>query len=304
MRLPFAVYTARQGYAWQSGTEAGTAKLDGLRKAIGKMPEFDFGDKASSGILNVGDEIVLYRFMRAEKADFKGRDAAYLALTYFNRPEARFVNAEAVLAAFPFAAPLSKPPSSFEFGGTAAEPTNFTLPTQAATGCFHPTGNLATAGFVLAQPIAGTLHIRREEPAPGHAAEFRYQPHRPPPAVKTESRPDLEITDGARPERPKHRSTVWKWVAILAIAVAIMEAALLGWLMMKKAPSGSAPPPEAPSAAKVLPEKPEATPVTENPAEAPIPETLSAKPEERKPAKDVVEWPQNEIPPEETPPHE
>ena len=51
MKLPFAVYTARDGYAWQSGTEAGTGKLERLRKAIGKMPEFDFGDSASSGML-------------------------------------------------------------------------------------------------------------------------------------------------------------------------------------------------------------------------------------------------------------
>lgn len=80
MKLPFAVYTAREGYAWQSGTEAGLAKLERLRKAIGKMPEFDFGDSASSGLLNIGDDVVLYRFMRQENADFKGRDAVYLDL--------------------------------------------------------------------------------------------------------------------------------------------------------------------------------------------------------------------------------
>ena len=184
MKLPFAVYTARDGYAWQSGMDAGLAKLERLRKAIGKMPEFDFGDSAKSGMLNAGDEVVLYRFMRAEKDDSKGRDATYLAMTYFSRPEARFVNADVALGAFPFAEPLLRPPSHFDYGGGAASPTDFEVPRHAGAGLFDPGGKLAAAGFVFSRPFSGSLHVvRQDPPQKGTGAEYRYQPDRVPDTV-------------------------------------------------------------------------------------------------------------------------
>ena len=232
MKLPFAVYTARDGYAWQSGTEAGLAKLERMRKAIGKMPEFDFGDSASSGLLNVEDDVVLYRFMRQKNADFKGRDAVYLAMTYFTRPEARFVDADAVFKAFPFVEPLPDPPSDFEYCGGAATPTDFEVPAESATGCFHPEGRMASAGFVVAQPFPGILHVSRVEPANGKGAAYRYQLARPAlpakPAVKHTSAP-LPATP---PEKRAAHAAAWRRTAIAAILVAIVEAVALIWLWL------------------------------------------------------------------------
>ena len=43
MELPFAVYTARQGARWISGPAGDRAALEGFRRTVGKMPEFDMG---------------------------------------------------------------------------------------------------------------------------------------------------------------------------------------------------------------------------------------------------------------------
>ena len=279
--MPLAVYTAREGYAWQSGTEAGLAKLDRLRKGIGKMPEFDFGDRATCGMINVGDDVVLYRFMRAEKGDSKGRDATYLALTYFSRQEARFVNADAVLGAFPFAEPLEHPPSHFEYGGGAALPTDFEIPRNASAGPFSSGGTLAAAGFVFSKPFSGTLHIvRREPPQEGQGAEYRYQPVRPPDSKASPTGSAMpRAGDEAGPPVRIYRATCWKWVAFIALAIALAEVALLVWILAKGPPPwfklpfavespagpGLQRPEIAPEQA-VVPEDPEPTPEV-----APIP---------------------------------
>ena len=232
MKLPFAVYTAREGYAWQSGTEAGLAKLERFRKAIGKMPEFDFGDSASSGLLNVGDDVVLYRFMRQKNADFKGRDAVYLAMTYFTRPEARFVDADAVLKVFPFVEPLPDPPSDFDYCGSAALPTDFAVPAESATGCFHPEGHMASAGFVVAQPFPGILHVSRAEPANGKGAAYRYQLARPASPAKPAKTAVLTPLPAPPPEKRAAHAAAWRRTAIAAILVAIAEAVALIWLWL------------------------------------------------------------------------
>lgn len=285
MKLPFAVYTAREGYAWQSGTESGTGKLERLRRAIGKMPEFDFGEPASSGILNVGEEIVLYRFMRAEKADSKGRDATYLALTYFSRSQARFLNAEGVLGAYPFAEPLVQPPSEFEYGGAAALPTDFEVPGQAGAGQFDPGGSLAAAGFVFSHPFTGTLHvIRQDPPARGKGVEYRYQPARAAEGMIPAVEAAVSCADSERHTANRvSRSSAWKWVAVAALVVALAEAVLLAWILVKGPLHGRWHPAAEATAADSEPQQteaatePDAVPEEPVPADLPEPEPPQAE---------------------------
>lgn len=234
MELPFAVYTARQGYAWQSGIEYGIQKLELFRKAIGKMPEFDFGERASCGLLNVVDMIVAYRFMRQEKADFKGRDAGYLALTFCSREDARFIDAEAMLTEYPFATPLMEPPSSFEYAGGPAMPTEFSLPVQASTGCFNNERCMSAAGFVFAQTFEGTLRIFREEPSDAKGAQFRYELPPKPLVIEKEpeQRPVITPEPMTKQEPVAQSNDLWKWVAIVAMCIAILEAAIITVLLL------------------------------------------------------------------------
>ena len=234
MKLPFAVYTARNGYAWQSGTDAGIAKLDRLRKAIGKMPEFDFGDAATSGMLNAGDEIVLYRFMRQDNADAHGRAASYLAMTFFPRNDSRFVNADSILSSPPFARPMAEPPSWLDYNGPPAIPSDFSPPLQDSSGCFDPSGSLASAGFVFSQPIGGALRISRREPEDGKGALFQYRTFKP------TSRQEL-LRPSVPPGKPSsiqvvqtNATDIWKWIAGVAIILAFAEALALSYLLLAR----------------------------------------------------------------------
>lgn len=234
MKLPFAVYTARNGYAWQSGTEAGIAKLDGLRKAIGKMPEFDFGDPATSGVLNVGEDILVYRFMRQEKADSHGRAASYLALTYFSRKDARFINADLLLSAPPFTQPMEQPPSWMEYSGPPAVPSDYSLPQRDSSGCFDPSGSLASAGFVFSQSFDGALRVSRNDPKDGKGSLYQYR------TAKPVGQQDLhrQLVPSGQPvsvqENPAQAPEIWKWIAIVAIILALTEALALSYLLVKR----------------------------------------------------------------------
>lgn len=175
MKLPFAVYTARQGYAWQSGLTAGLGRLDGFRKALGIMPKLELGEACRAGAATVGDEVVFFRFMRQEKADFAGRDAVYLAITWCSKSMARRINADVLFSAYPFVTPLmSNYPISFEYDGPIASPGVFPLPPPASSGIFDSSGSLAAIGEVLSHPVTGLLRIFREDPPDGRGTCFIY----------------------------------------------------------------------------------------------------------------------------------
>ena len=127
MKLPFAVYTAREGYQWISGLDAGLARLEQFRRSIGKLPEFDFGDPLSCGAVNFGDTVVAYRFLKEEKGDFRGRDSLYLALTYFDKSVAGSINFDELLSNELFLIPLREPPSELSYDGGFAVDSGFAL---------------------------------------------------------------------------------------------------------------------------------------------------------------------------------
>lgn len=234
MKLPFAVYTARQGYAWQSGAEHGRENPERFRRAIGKMPEFDFGETGSRGVINVQDTIVAYRFMRQAKADSAGRDAAYLALTFFSREQARFIDADALFGNAPFNEPLQHPPSSLEYTGGPAIPGDFSLPTRSASGAVSSQSSLSSVGFVFSQPIPGTLRIYLPE-TPQAKPLFEYAlatPQRTAPLIKATPQTPTSSSATDAPISPPVviHSDFWKAIALVAVIVAIVEAALLGWM--------------------------------------------------------------------------
>jgi len=160
MKLPFAVYTARTGYQWISGLDVGLPLLEQLRRSLGKLPEFDFGDPLSCGVLNEGNWVVVYRFMVEKKGDFVGRDSLYLALTYFQRSIAGSVNVAHLLEMPVFAAAVREPPSSFEYdagksSACACDPAVMTDKERARI-------DFTQAGSAFQYPFAGTMRIKQE----------------------------------------------------------------------------------------------------------------------------------------------
>lgn len=225
MKLPFAVYTARQGYAWQSGTEY-MPKLELLRKAIGKMPDIDLGEPLYCGMLNTGSDIVAYRFMRQEKADFRGRDAIYLALTFFTQETARFIDADILFENYPFTTPLTSPPSMLEYSGGAATPAEFVVPENNTTGCFNDCGSLTSAGFVFSKPFEGELHIVRNDPSDINEAKYAFRKNI---SVSVSKSPvhttakSKEVPSGDEGRVQSNTDMKWKHIALLLILVNILQ---------------------------------------------------------------------------------
>lgn len=178
MNLPFLVYGARDGYGWLNGAELPLALRERFRRAAGKLPDFDIGETGSIGVVNAGDQILIYRFMRERNADTHGRNASCLAMTFFPRTMAASVNAEAILLSPLFMAPpASSPPDSIDYADGPPRAAPWHLPgDQAADGEFNRNGSLAAACPVFSDPFPGTLRIMRKNPDDGHGARYSYQP--------------------------------------------------------------------------------------------------------------------------------
>jgi len=161
MQLPFAVYTARQGYGWASGLEHGQTALECYRKALGKFPEADYGDAMTCGAVNAGDMVVAYRFLTAKYWDSKGRNALYLALTFFPRAVAGEIDLERLLGMAVFTKPLREPPAWLEYGGGGS--TDSPYDPASDTGAGQHAVDLSCAGRVFQKSFEGTLKIWRAE---------------------------------------------------------------------------------------------------------------------------------------------
>ena len=160
MRLPFAVYTATEGYGWAAGRSHDRATLERMRRAVGKTPEFDYGAPGCCGVVNEGEMVAVCRFMRAEKWDSKGRNAAYLALSFFPRASAKDVNVERLLALEPFTVPMRDPPEWLDYEGPGSNASGFDPESE---DCSRVALDLACVGSVFEKPFDGTLHVRRNE---------------------------------------------------------------------------------------------------------------------------------------------
>jgi hypothetical protein len=246
MELPFAVFTARQGARWISGPTGDHAALEGFRRAVGKMPEFDMGDPPSCGVVNSGDTAVVYRFMCARKADFRGRDAPYLALTYFPRSLAASIDIESLLALIPFAAPLADPPSSISYDGGASAPSALDPRSFPPPGRLATTDGFSSTGALFAIPFDGVLRLSRTEPARSASLAVSYVPPQPsapfasPSAVPS---PQIRPPSPGMPEQsasmpPPFFRRHARRACYAAAAAALLISMLIGWRLQQRS-SGS-----------------------------------------------------------------
>lgn len=197
MELPFAVHTAREGYGWVSGQEAGVARLAELRNAVGKSPELDVESKGVRGAVNAGDAVVVYCFMREVKADFRGRDAVYLALTYFNRAESGKIDIGHILGLDIFNETMREPPSTFVYAGGDSADSEYDPECKEACGTRRI--ELACAGSVFQKPFKGKLHVRCEEDAGGRRIGLAlHTPPEIPQSEVTQMSPVPEIRNPTR----------------------------------------------------------------------------------------------------------
>ena len=194
--LPFLVYAAREGYGWVTGRSVPSALREQFRRAAGKMPDFDVIDAAgTSGVVNVGEWVLAFRFMRQVAGDSRGRDCAYLAMSYFKAAEAGEFNADALLLEPAFKVPQKTPPETIEYAGGKGISTEWREPARSENGVFDASGSLAGACAAVARMTRGSLRIARNEPDDGRGARYEYR--RAPEAELRSSSPAIDRPEPA-----------------------------------------------------------------------------------------------------------
>lgn len=173
--LPFLVYAAREGYGWVNGRAVPIALREQFRRAAGKMPDFDLkGTPGTCGVVNVGEWVLAYRFMRQVAGDSRGRDCAYLAMTYVQAGEAGEINADELLLEPAFKAPQKTPPDTIGYAGGKGVKTAWRAPSQSGCGVFDASGSLSAACGAVGGVTDGALRISRSEPDDGRGSRFEY----------------------------------------------------------------------------------------------------------------------------------
>lgn len=229
MKLPFAVYTAVEGYGWSAGLTHGRPTLERLRRAVGKTPDFDFGASPCCGAVSAGDTVTVYRFMRAERWDFKGRNAAYLALSFFPRALAAGVDFERLLGLEPFRVPLREPPEWLEYEGEGSSISGYDP--ESDTGAGAVAVNLSCAGCVFQKAFPGTLRISREESAKGGRCMVAYRRPALEPVLISPAPVAME-GPVAVPERTVsvHKKRFDMRIAVVAATLALMTCGVCLWM--------------------------------------------------------------------------
>ena len=115
MTLPLAIYTAKYGLAWQyPERDISIRELSDSLAMFGEFPDFDSGDLGFEGMAIKSGRVYLVRCFRAEKWDFRGRDAIYFAVTWLPYEDLRKINKEDVFRSECFCVPMHNPPRCFE----------------------------------------------------------------------------------------------------------------------------------------------------------------------------------------------
>ncbi len=81
MEATIHVFSAHQGMCWLTSGEG--LEEERLRRRLGKLPDFDYGDSGWRGILVENGICHVQRCWKAEHFDAFGRDAAYLIFVSF-----------------------------------------------------------------------------------------------------------------------------------------------------------------------------------------------------------------------------
>lgn len=127
MRVAFFVYTADHGLDWQGPfDEVPYGEIDQCRTLWGQMPDFSVGEEGFEGVARIGRRVFIARCLRAEKWDFRGRDAVYLAVACLDAEVCAGADVERVLAARELRTPSHEPPTHLDVdcGGSRLEITD------------------------------------------------------------------------------------------------------------------------------------------------------------------------------------
>ena len=117
--IPFAVYTAWQGYAWSSIPEDVTREeMDILYRKIGeKRPDFMGAGDSYEGVYYNNGLLSAFRMQSVQKWDSVGRDADYCAFAFMGPDVAQDFDFGYMLGMSSFNTPTHEPQNFIEYDG-------------------------------------------------------------------------------------------------------------------------------------------------------------------------------------------
>lgn len=108
METKLYIFSAKDGMQWLSGHKRDTPRLTFIRQKIGKLVDFNTGERAYHGILIYKDVSYIYSCFLAPRFDFRGRDATYFIFTEINTSFLKEINIRALLSSKIFTQPLTE----------------------------------------------------------------------------------------------------------------------------------------------------------------------------------------------------
>lgn len=108
METKLYIFSAKDGMQWLSGHKRDTPRLTFIRQKIGKLVDFNTGERAYHGILIYKDISYIYSCFLAPRFDFRGRDATYFIFTEINTSFLKEINIRALLSSKIFTQPLTE----------------------------------------------------------------------------------------------------------------------------------------------------------------------------------------------------
>ena len=184
MKINLAVYTAVNGYDWQTGTPAySTADLVRYKGGIGKLPNPPMDVVPYGGVFNDNDTIVFYRMHMAIKSDANRRDSLYIVLGTLKKNEIGKIDFKCPFNMPEFAKPQKTAPIQVIYTGPNAEgePLDYSV-------SFKETKvgeeMLSAIGICFAKmPVEGNLSMRITVANDKTATAIQYEAPPPPPLL-------------------------------------------------------------------------------------------------------------------------
>ena len=106
METKLYIFSAKDGMQWLTGHRSEAARLTFIRQKIGKLVDFNAGERPYRGVLIYEDVSYIYACFLAPSFDFRGRDATYFIFAEIKTALLENLNVKALLQSNVFTQPL------------------------------------------------------------------------------------------------------------------------------------------------------------------------------------------------------
>ena len=107
METKLYIFSAKDGMQWLSGPKSEASRLTFIRQKIGRLVDFNAGERSYRGILIYEKMAYIYACFLAPRFDFRGRDATYFIFTEIETSFLANLNVKALLRSKIFTQPLT-----------------------------------------------------------------------------------------------------------------------------------------------------------------------------------------------------